>query len=149
MASWRWGASGGFPVGAVGHCLGEYGFAVPVGPLQGLVAGGQLVLGRSAVVVAALGGGAGVGGGAQARQAGVPGGSADLAQFVPDILGSPGGLDRVGVAHVQQPAVGHAADIGAIGWAEGRQGLVPGGARVGSGGDRFGADRVSRVVVAG
>ena len=30
MASWRW-ASGGFPVGAVCHRLGEYGFALPVG----------------------------------------------------------------------------------------------------------------------
>jgi hypothetical protein len=100
-------------------------------------------------LIAELGGGAGVGGGAQARQAGVPGGSADLAQFIGDVPGSPGGLDRVGVAQVQQPAVGNAVDIGAIGRAEGRQGLVPGGARVGSGGDRFGADRVSRVVVAG
>ena len=107
------------------------------------------MVGPNETVLTTLPGGAGVGGGAQARQAGVPGGSADLAQFIGDVPGSPGGLDRVGVAQVQQPAVGHAADIGAVGRAEGRQGLVPGGARVGSGGDRFGADRVSRVVVAG
>ena len=142
-------AGGGLPVGAVGHRLSEHGFALPVDPLQGLVAGGQLVLGRGVVVVAALGGGAGLGGGAQAGQAGVPGGSADLTKLVPDIPGSPGGFDRVGVAQVQQPAVGHAAHVGAVDGAESGQGLVPGGARVGHGGDRFGADRVSRIVVAG
>ena len=107
------------------------------------------MLGRGVVVVAALGGGAGLGGGAQAGQAGVPGGGADLAQLVPDVLGGPGGLDRVGVAQVQQPAVGHAAHIGAVGRAEGGQGLVPGGPRVGGGRGRFGADRVGGIVVAG
>ena len=148
-ASWRWARVACLPVGAVGHRLGEHRLALPVGPLQGLVAGGQLVLGRGVVVVAALLCGAGLGGGAQAGQAGVPGGGADLAQLVADVLGGPGGLDGVGVAQVQQPAVRHAADVRAVGRAEGGQGLVPGGAGVGGGRDRFGADRVGRVVIAG
>ena len=105
--------------------------------------------GRGVVVVAAVFGGAGLGGGAQAGQAGVPGGGADLAQLVPDVLGGPGGLDGVGVAQVQQPAVGHAAHVGAAGRAEGGQGLVPGGPDVGGGRGGFGADRVGGVVVAG
>lgn len=45
------------------------------------------MLGRGAVMVAALGGGAGVSGGAQAGQAGVPGSGADLAQLIPDVPG--------------------------------------------------------------
>ena len=143
------GAGGGLPVGAVGHDRGEGSLAPPVGLLQGLVAGGQLVLGCGVVVVAALFGGAGVGGGAQAGQAGVPGGGADLAELVADVGRGPGGLDGVGVAQVQQPAVGHAAHVGAVGGAEGGEGLVPGGACVGGGRGRFGADRVGRVVVAG
>jgi hypothetical protein len=40
------GAGGGLPVGAVGHDRGKDGLALPVGLLQGLVAAGQLVLGR-------------------------------------------------------------------------------------------------------
>jgi hypothetical protein len=98
------GAGDGLPVGAVGHRLGEHGLALPVSPLQDLVANGQLVLGCGVVVVAALGGGAGLGGGAQAGQAGVPGGGADLAQLVADVPGGPGGFDGVGVAQVPQPA---------------------------------------------
>ena len=100
-------------------------------------------------MVAALFGGAGVGAGAQAGQAGVPGSGADLAELVADVLGGPGGLDGVGVAQVQQPAVRHAAHVGAVGRAEGGQGLVPGGAHVGGGRGGFGADRVVGVVVAG
>ena len=100
-------------------------------------------------VLAAVSGGAGLGGGAEAGQAGVPGGGADLAQLVADVPGGPAGFDGVGVAQVQQRAVGHAADIGVVGRAEGGQGLIPGGARVGGGRDRFGANRVGRVVVAG
>ena len=100
-------------------------------------------------MAAALSGGAGLSGGTQAGQPGVPGGGADLAELVPDVLGGPGGLDRVGVAQVQQPAVGHAAHIRAVGRAEGGQGLVPGGPRVGDGRDGFGADRVGGVVIAG
>jgi hypothetical protein len=92
---------------------------------------------------------AALGGGAQARQAGVPGGSADLAQLVPDILRRPGGLDRVGVAQVQQPAVGHAAHVRPVNRAEGGQGLVPGGPNVRRGRSRFGPDRLGGVVVAG
>ena len=105
--------------------------------------------GRGVAGVAALGGGAGLGDGAQAGQAGVPGGGADLAQLVPDVPRGPGGLDRVGVAQVQQPAIRHAAHIRTVGRGEGGQGLVPGGPGIGGGRDRFGADRVGRVVVAG
>ena len=90
-----------------------------------------------------------VGGGAQAGQAGVPGGGADLAELIADVSRRPGGLDRVGVAQVQQGAVGHAAHVGAVGGAEGGQGLVPGGPQVGGGGDGLGADGLGRVVVAG
>ena len=50
---------------------------------------------------------------------------------------------------MQQPAVGHAADVGPVGGAEGGQGLVPGGAEVRGGRDGFGADRVGGVAVAG
>ena len=46
---------------------------------------------------------------------------------------------------MQQPAVGHAAHVRAVGRAEGGQGLVPGGARVGGGRDGFGADRVGGI----
>ena len=82
------GAGGGLPVGAVSHCLGEHGLALSVGLLQGPVAGSQLVLARGLVVVAAPVGGAGLGGGTQAGQAGVPGGGADLAELVPDVPGA-------------------------------------------------------------
>ena len=148
-ASWRWARVAGVPVGAVGHRLGEHGLALPVGPLQGLVAGGQLVPGRGVAVVAAVSGGAGLGGGAQAGQPGVPGGGADLTQLVADVPGGPGGLDGVGVAQVQQPAIRHAAHVRAVDRAEGGQGLVPGGPDVRGGRDGFGADRVGGIVVAG
>ena len=46
------GARGLVPVGTVGHDRGEGSLALPVGLLQGLVAGGQRMLGRSLVVVA-------------------------------------------------------------------------------------------------
>jgi hypothetical protein len=80
---------------------------------------------------------------------GVAGGGADLAEFVTDVLGGPGGLQGIGVAQVQQEPVGHAAYVGSVGGTEGDEGLVPGGAQVGGGRDRFGADGVGRVVVAG
>ena len=77
------GAGGVLPVGAVGHDGGEHGLALPVG----LAAGPGSW--RPACASGWLGrwsprccGGAGVGGGAQAGQAGVPGGGADLAQLV-------------------------------------------------------------------
>ena len=92
------GAGGLLPVSAVGHYRGEHGLTLPVGLGQGLIAGGQFSLHRSLVVVAAPVGGCSVGGGAQACQPGLPGGGADLPQLVPDVLRSPGGLDRVGVA---------------------------------------------------
>ena len=59
------------------------------------------------MVLAAAGGGGGFGVGAQAGQAGVPGGGADLAEFVADVLRRPGGFGGVGVAQVQQQPVGH------------------------------------------
>ena len=143
------GAGGGVPVGAVGHGRGEDGLPLPVGLVQGLVAGGEFLLAGGGVVVAALGGGGGFGGGAQAGQAGVAGGGADLAELVSDLWRGPGSLDRVGVAQVQQPAVGHAAHVGPVGGAEGGEGFVPGRAQVRGGRDRFGADRVGGVAVAG
>ena len=55
------GAGGGVPVGAVGHDGGEDGLALPVGLVQGVVAGRELLLADSGVVVAAVGGGFGAG----------------------------------------------------------------------------------------
>jgi len=45
---------GVLPIGAVGHDGDEYGFALPVGVVQGLVAGGQLLFPVGFVVVATL-----------------------------------------------------------------------------------------------
>ena len=117
----------GLPFRVVGHDRGEYSLALPVGLLQGVIAAGPLLVPDGLPVVAAQPGGAGFGGGAQAGQAGVPGGVADLAEFVPDVLGRPGGLDGVGVAQVLQQPVRHAAHVRAFDRAEGGQGLVPGG----------------------
>ena len=50
---------------------------------------------------------------------------------------------------MQQHPVRHAAHVGAVGRAEGGQGLVPGGPHVRGGRGGFGADRVGGVVVAG
>ena len=100
-------------------------------------------------MLAAAGGGFGFGAGADGGQAGVPGGGADLAELVADVLGCPGGFDRVGVAQVQQHPVGHAADVGPVGRAEGGEGLVPGGPQVRGGRGGFGADGLGGVVVAG
>ena len=50
---------------------------------------------------------------------------------------------------MQQPAVGHAADVGPVDGAEGGQGLIPGGPLVRGGRGGFGSDGVGRVVVAG
>jgi hypothetical protein len=55
------GAGSGVPVGSVGHSGGEDGFALPVGPVQGLVGGRELLLASGAVVGAALASGAVVG----------------------------------------------------------------------------------------
>ena len=140
---------GGVPVGPVGHDGGEGGFAFGVGVVHGPVAGGQRLLPGGFLGLAAALGGFGFGGGADGGQAGVPGGGADLAELVADVLRGPGGLDGVGVAQVQQHPVRHAAHVGAVGGAEGGQGLVPGGAQVRGGRDGFGADRVGGVVVAG
>lgn len=60
------------PVGAVGHCDGERGFALLVGVVQGLVAGGEVVLPDGFLVLpAATGASGGFDGSAQGCQAGV------------------------------------------------------------------------------
>ena len=143
------GAGGGIPLGPVGHRGGEHGLALPVDLVQRVVAAGEFLLPRGGVVFAAAAGGLGFGAGAEGGQVGVPGGGADLAQLVTDVGGRPGGLDGVGVAQVQQPAVGHAAHVRPVGRAEGGQGLVPGGPNVRRGRGRFGPDRLGGVVVAG
>jgi hypothetical protein len=100
-------------------------------------------------VLAAVVGCIGLGGGAEGGQVSVVGGGADLAEFIADVPGCPGGLDGVGVAQVQQRAVWQAADVGAVDRAEGGEGLVPGGPQVRGGRDGLGSDRVGGVVVAG
>jgi hypothetical protein len=47
------------------------------------------------------------------------GGGADLAELVTDVLGCPCGFDWVAVTQVQKLPVGHAADVGSVGGAEG------------------------------
>ena len=143
------GAGGGIPLGAVGHRGGERGLALPVDLVQRVVAAGEFLLPRGGVVFAAAAGGLGFGAGAEGGQAGGPGGGADLAQLVTHVPGCPGGLDGVGVAQVQQPAVGHPAHVRPAGRADGGQGLVPGGPNVRRGRGRFGPDRLGGVSVAG
>jgi hypothetical protein len=113
------GACSSVPIGPVGHGCGEDGLALPVGLVQGVVAAREFLMPGGGVVVAVLGCGSGFGADAQTGQSGLACGGADLAELVPDVLRSPGGLDRVGVAQVQQPAVGHAAHVGPVGRAEG------------------------------
>jgi hypothetical protein len=69
------GSGGGVPVGTVGHHRGEYGLALPVGLVQGVVAGGEFLLASGGVLVAVLAGCCGFGSGAQAGQAGLAGGA--------------------------------------------------------------------------
>ena len=118
------GAGGLLPVGAVGHDRGEHGLALPVGIVQGLVADRELLLPGGGVVVAAIADRCDLGAGADPGQAGFGSAGADLAELIADLLRRPGGLDGVGVAQVQQRAVGHAADVGGVGGAEGVEGLV-------------------------
>src|SRR5580704_12386186 len=73
-------AGGGVPVSAVGHGRGEDRLALPVGVVQGLVAGREFLLAGGGVMLAATGGGIGFGAEPQAGQAGVPCGGADLAE---------------------------------------------------------------------
>jgi hypothetical protein len=101
------------------------------------------------VVLAVPAGGGGFGGGAEGGQAGVARGGAGLAELVAGPRGCPGGFEGVGGAQVQQPPVGHAADVGSVGRAEDGEGFVPGGPQVREAGGGFGADRVGGVVVAG
>ena len=100
-------------------------------------------------MVAAVGGGCGFGAGAEAGQAGLAGGGADLAELIAHVLRRPGGLDRVGVAQVQQPPVGHAAHVGPVGRGEGGEGLVPGRPQVGGGRHGLRPDRVGGVTMPG
>jgi len=143
------GAGGDVPVGPVGHDGGKHGLAVLVGLVQGLVAGGEIPLLDSAVVLVTICGGGGLGAGAQAAQAGLPGGGADLAELVADVPRGPRGLQGVGVAQVQQGPVGQAAHVGTLGRSQGGEGLVPGGAQVRGCRGGLGADRVGGVAVAG
>jgi hypothetical protein len=94
-------------------------------------------------------GGCGFGAGAGAGQAGLGGGGADLAELVGYVLRCPGGLDRVGVAQVQQPPVGHAAHVGPAGRGEGGDGLAPGRPQVWGGRHVLGADRVGGITMPG
>jgi hypothetical protein len=71
------------------------------------------------LVLAAALGGLGLGGGADAAQAGVAGAGADLAELIADPSRRPGGLEGVGVAQVQQRPVWHAAHVGTVGGTEG------------------------------
>jgi hypothetical protein len=84
------------------------------------------------LMVAGAFGSCGVRVGAGRGQAGFARADADLAELVSDPLRRPGGLDGVGVAQVQQPAVGHASEVGPVDGAEGGQGLIPGGPLVGA-----------------
>ena len=76
------GTGGNVPVGPVGHDGGKHRLAVLVGLVQGLVAGGEIPLLSSAVVLVTICGGGGLGTGAQATQTGLPGGGADLTELV-------------------------------------------------------------------
>ena len=60
------GAGDDVPVGAVGHGLGKHGHALPVDVVQGLVTGRELPLPGGVLVVAAIAGRCGLGGGADA-----------------------------------------------------------------------------------
>src|ERR1019366_5661234 len=109
--------------GAVGHDGSEDGLALPVGVLQGLVAGGELMFKDGFLAVAVATSGVGLGAGPQDGQPGFPGRGADLAQFVTDVWGRPGGLDWIGVAHVQG-TVRKAAEVRGVGRAERPEGLI-------------------------
>jgi hypothetical protein len=109
----------------------------------------EFLLPGGGVVLAVAAGGVGFRAGAQAGQVGVPGGGADLAQLVTHVPGRPGGLDRVGVTQVQQPPVGHPADVRAVGRAEIGQSLKPYGPNVWRTPGRFRPDRLGGVVIAG
>ena len=76
------GAGDGVPVGAVGHGGGEDGLALPVGLVQGVVASREFLLAAGGGRVAAALGGCCFGSGAQAGQAGLGGGGADLSELI-------------------------------------------------------------------
>ena len=97
------GAGDDVPVGAVGHGLGKHDHALPVDVVQGLVTGRELPLPVGVLVVAAIAGRCGLGGGADGGQAGVLGAGADLAELVADPPRHPGGLDGVGAGTGRGP----------------------------------------------
>ena len=117
--------------------------------MQSLVAGSQFLLLAGLFVLAAALGGLGLGGGAEAGQAGLAGTGTYLAELVADPSRCPSGLDGVGVPQVEERPVQEAAYVGAVGGTEGSQGLVPSCAQVRGGRDGLGSDRVGGVVVAG
>ena len=143
------GAGGGVPVGAVGHGRGEDGLALPVGLVQGVVAGREFLLAGGGAVVAAVGAAAASAAARRPARRASQAAARTWRSSSPTYWRCPGGLDRVGVAQVQQPAVGHAAHVGPVGGAEGGEGLVPGRPQVRGGRDGLGADRVGGVAVAG
>ena len=73
---------------------------------------------------AAAAGGLRFGVGSDGSKAGFFGAAADLTQLIADVPGRPGGLDRVGVAQVQQPTVRHAAHVRAV-WHQALAALGP------------------------
>ena len=119
------------PFLTVGHCLGEGMFALLVVVAQGPVAGGQGLVPPGADLVTSLAGGAAFSVRADGAQSGVQDAEPGQPQFFADVAGCPDGLGGVSVADQPQLPVGHGLDIGAVGWAEGAERLVPGGSLVG------------------
>ena len=115
---------------------------------HGPVAGGQVLVTCGAVVVAGLAGGLGFGVGADGAQGGVEGAEPGEPELFSDVTGCPGGLGGVAVGEQPQPPVGHGTDLRPACWAEGDEGLVPGGALVRGLVAGFGTDRVAGMVIA-
>jgi len=74
--------------------------------------------------------------------------SRDSRSSFPHVAGRPGDLGRVGVAEQPQPPVSHGPDVWPSGWAEGGEGLVPGGPLVWHVADGLRADRIVWMVIA-
>jgi hypothetical protein len=103
---------------------------------------------RGAGGVAHLAGRQGFGDGADGALAGVGGAESCQPQFPTDVTWCPAGLGGVGVADQSQPSVWQAANVRAVYWAEGGEGLVPGGSLVWHAAAGFGSDRVAGVLIA-